>query len=435
MKRTVLAFVLAFGFVVSAFGQDFRFVENNGQITITGRRGRATDVVIPERINGMPVVAIGYRAFFINRGNHRLTSLTIPNSVTHIGNRAFQGNRLTSLAIPNGVTHIGYRAFQGNRLTSLTIPNGVIYIGYRAFYRNRLTSLTIPNSVTYIGNRAFYRNRLTSLTIPNGVTYIARRAFAQNQLTSITIPNSVTHIGNYAFYENRLTSLTIPNGVTYIARRAFAANQLTSVTIPNGVTYIGYRAFYRNQLTRVTIPNGVIYIGYRAFYGNRLTSVSVPNNTSVGNRAFGRATVTRSGYVQAGSVVLANDAIDAILTRAIDDVSRGLATASRIAILDVSSSVGERGMAEFVTGELELILWRRGFTIVNRADLDRIRSEQQLGLTGEVDDNTAAGIGRIAGASVILTGGIDGTGDLRRLRLRALSTETGQVIGVTAERI
>jgi len=325
MKRAVLAFVLAFGFVVSAFGQDFQFVENNGRITITGRRGRARDIVIPEQINGAPVVAIGYRAF----------------------------------------------------------------------YRDRLTSVTIPNGVTYIARRAFYRNQLTSVTIPNGVTYIGERAFSQNQLVSVTIPNSVTRIGNRAFY---------------------GGNRLTSVTIPNRATYIGERAFY----------------------GNRLSAVTVPNDTNVGNRAFGRATVTRAGYAQTGSVGFAidtNDAIDAILARAIDDISRGLATTSRIAILDVSSSVEERGMAEFVTGELELILWRRGFTIVSRSDLDRIRSEQQLGLTGEVDDNTAAGIGRIAGASVILAGGIDGMGDLRRLRLRALSTETGQVIGVAAERM
>jgi len=368
MKRAVLAFVLAFGFVVSAFGQDFRFVENNGQITITGRRGRANDVVIPEQINGMPVVAIGYRAFY--------------------------RDRLTSVTIPNGVTNIAGRAFYRNRLLSVTIPNGVTYIGYRVFYRNRLISVTIPNSVTRIGNRAFYNNQLTNVTIPNRAAYIGERAFYGNQLSTVTIPNSVTHIGE--------------------------------------------RAFYGNQLSTVTIPNSVTHIGNRAFDGNRLSTVSVPNDTNVGNRAFGRATVTRSAYTQAVSALFAidtNDAIDAILARAIDDVSRGLATTSRIAILEVSSSVEERSMAEFVTGELELILWRRGFTIVSRSDLDRIRSEQQLGLTGEVDDNTAAGIGRIAGASVILTGGIDGTGDLRRLRLRALSTETGQVIGVTAERI
>jgi len=150
MKRVVLAFVLAFGFVVSAFGQDFQFVENNGQITITGRRGRARDIVIPERINGMPVVAIGYRAFY----RDRLTSVSIQSGVAHIGNRAFYRNRLTSVTIPNGVTHIGYRAFAENRLVSVSISDSVTSIENRAFYGgNRLTSVSIPSHTDIVEGR------------------------------------------------------------------------------------------------------------------------------------------------------------------------------------------------------------------------------------------------------------------------------------------
>ncbi|MCQ4155097.1 leucine-rich repeat domain-containing protein, partial [Riemerella anatipestifer] len=55
--------------------------------------------------------------------------LIIPNSVTHIGDWAFDGNQLTSLEIPNSVTHIGDWAFDGNQLTSLEIPNSVTHIG------------------------------------------------------------------------------------------------------------------------------------------------------------------------------------------------------------------------------------------------------------------------------------------------------------------
>jgi len=67
--------------------------------------------------------------------------------------------------------------------------------------------------------------------------------------------------------------------------------------------------------------------------------------------------------------------------------------------------------------------------------LDRIRTEQQFGLTGEVDDSTAARIGNIAGASVVITGRVDGEGKLRRLRLRALDTANGQVVGTASERL
>ena len=84
--------------------------------------------------------------------------ITIPNSVTSIGNGAFDGcSGLTSVTIPNSVTSIdGYTFYGCTGLTSVTIPNSVISIGVEAFYYcTGLTSVTIPNSVTWIGEFAF----------------------------------------------------------------------------------------------------------------------------------------------------------------------------------------------------------------------------------------------------------------------------------------
>lgn len=65
----------------------------------------------------------------------RQTSYSIPNSVTSIGDGAFQCSRLTSLTIPDSVTSIGDSAFKGcSNLTSLTIPDYVSYIGDGALY-------------------------------------------------------------------------------------------------------------------------------------------------------------------------------------------------------------------------------------------------------------------------------------------------------------
>ena len=262
------------------------------------------EIIIPNS-----VVSIGEYAF---RDCKSLSSVTIPNSVTSIGASAFsscssltsvhitdlaawfgisfrgnasnplyyahnlylKGELIKELVIPNSVTNIGQYAFEGcSSLTSITIHNSVISIGRNAFsYCSGLMSVTIPNSVTSIGKDAFYRcSSLTSITIPNSVTSIGDYTFAEcESLTSITIPNSVISIGSWAFYICKsLTFITIPNSVTSIGEEAFAlCFKLTSITIPNSVTSIGKGAFRScDALTSVTIENeeGKVVIGKEAF--------------------------------------------------------------------------------------------------------------------------------------------------------------------------
>jgi len=144
-----------------------------------------------------------------------------------------------------------------------------------------------------------------------------------------------------------------------------------------------------------------------------------------------RITATGDVVVTRGRAPAIGAGVEGALERAVEDVSRQFTARSRIAIVYVSA--GDRATTEFITGELEHILLRRGFVIVDRSELDRIRAEQALGLGLEVDDSTAARIGHFAGASVVITGGVDGAGNLRRLRLRALDTITAQVIGTASE--
>ena len=85
------------------------------------------------------------------------TSFSIPNTVTKIGDMAFEGCSLTSVKIPNTVKSIGRSAFNASKLTSINIPNSVKNIGAVAFYGcENLSTVTIPSSVTSVGEFAFY---------------------------------------------------------------------------------------------------------------------------------------------------------------------------------------------------------------------------------------------------------------------------------------
>ena len=293
----------------------------------------------------------GYSPFY---NKPTLTSVTIGNSVTSIGNYAFLNcSGLTSIEIPNSVTSIGSSTFnncsglksvvvaEGNTVydsrnncnaiiktatnTLLTgcqntvIPNSVTNIGKRAFDGcTGLTSVTIPNSVTSIGDYAFLNcTGLTSVTIGNGVTNIGNYAFyGCSGLTSVTIPNSVTSIGKYAFYDcSGLTSVTIGNSVTSIGNYAFeGCSGLTNVHISDLSAWcnIDFTSSYANPLfyvknlylnnelvTELTIPDNITEIKNYAFYGcSGLTSVDIIDGVkTIGNSAFDGCSSIESLYI------------------------------------------------------------------------------------------------------------------------------------------
>lgn len=104
--------------------------------------------------NSFQVISIG-QAF---RENGAIKSVTIPSSITSIGDEAFEGcNGLTSVNFGDGVKSIGNSAFKRcSSLLSVVIPYGVTSIGDDAFWNcYSLTSVYIPCSVTNIGDDAF----------------------------------------------------------------------------------------------------------------------------------------------------------------------------------------------------------------------------------------------------------------------------------------
>lgn len=172
---------------------DFKFILNNTAVIVTRYNGTAADVTIPSRYKGKPVTMIDHAAFF----NSVVTSVTIPDSVTSIGDNAFGFcSQLTNISIPNSVTDIGFSAFAHcTSLKSITLPSSLSSISEALFSGcSQLTTIHIPDSVLSIQSNAFYHCRnLETIRIPVSVTLIETDAFAGcPSLMTVTYSGSKT---------------------------------------------------------------------------------------------------------------------------------------------------------------------------------------------------------------------------------------------------
>ena len=165
-----------FTVTVAAATNTFYFDPTTG--TITKYIESDTVVVIPSKINGVTVETIGHAAF----ERSAVTSVTIPDSVTAILDRAFANCfQLTNISIPNSVTSIGFSAFEHcTSLKSITLPSSLRNISMFLFHNcSQLTTIQIPDSVLSIQDYAFGNCiSLETIHIPVSVTSIGNRAFA-----------------------------------------------------------------------------------------------------------------------------------------------------------------------------------------------------------------------------------------------------------------
>lgn len=174
----------------------------------------------------------------------RIGEVSIPNSVTTIGEYAFGYCKyVTKVTIPNSVTKIEDLAFSNcESLKEIYIPASVETIDFGAF--NTLEKFEIAsNHPTYL--------------VENGIVYNKDKTTLYYCTMSVkgdvTIPSTVTKIDEYAFaYHTGITSVVIPASVTTIGLRAFLYSSVKEVTIL-GTVVIDYEAFFRSDLEVLNI--------------------------------------------------------------------------------------------------------------------------------------------------------------------------------------
>jgi hypothetical protein len=190
------------------------------------------------------VTAIGDTAFFLAE---EMTAVTLPNTITRIGNGGFSYCHIQSMVIPQAVTYIGQNAFFGCSITVIDVPSNVTYIG-NAFVHlcSSLTDINVDsNNPKYssVEGILYNKQRDTLICCPEG------------KLDTIVLPNNVRCIDVEAFEYSKLTSLIMSNTIQTISPYAFVAAKMSNITLSNSLTRIDRSAFCRNsKLHTITLP-------------------------------------------------------------------------------------------------------------------------------------------------------------------------------------
>ncbi len=283
-----------------------------------------------------------------------IETVTIPQTITTIGNHAFQGMTqlkqvqvtgqevvANKVLLPTGLTSLGTNVFQSSTsIVEVVIPQGITVIPVDTFAdATSLRLITLSSATTSIGNNAFLRTAIEVITLPQTLTTLGNFAFSQTRLAALTIPTSVTTIGtnlilntpqlvtiNFSvdslqtgtkffryFYggaafnsggtlpttpSSALTTVNVTGG-TALPENFFnmgaAFPILKTITLANTFTSIGASAFLNlTGITALNLSEGILSIGASALQNTTLlASFVLPRSvTTIGASAFQASGIT-----------------------------------------------------------------------------------------------------------------------------------------------
>ncbi len=308
---------------------DLAYTVAEDGVTITGYTGGEVVVVLPDTVEGKPVIAIAEKAF---AGMGNLKALSIPDSVITVGIGALAGcDSLSTLQTPVYTCHtapyfgalFGATTYEINAahvpttLSTLLLTKGDTIPDYAFHDCNGLEVVSLPESITEIGHFAFYScDKLTYMPLSHtALVEIGEHALTNaSELRSLELPATVSTMG-FAMLEGcgKLESLTLPFVGTanttpaaesdpsgrhlaylfgardYTHSAGYIPASLMSVTLTEGCREIPANAFYEcASIREIILPEGLEAIGYRAFYGcAMLSGIDLPATLlSLGDSAF-----------------------------------------------------------------------------------------------------------------------------------------------------
>ena len=232
--------------------------DNTGRVLLLYPAGRTGACMVPDGVEG-----IASRAFM----GSQVEDIDIPESVTAIGESAFEKcSHLQRIDLP-GVTTLGKAAFKYcGALTAFNLSRDIAVIPQECFEEcKQLTKVNLPSSVNTIAMRAFKNcPNITSVEFPIGLTEIGKEAFEGNKaLTAIDLPSALKSIGERAFKNCRgLTHVSLPDACTMVDKEAFReCIALTVIDLGQGVKTLGDNALRETSITTLVLPECITHVG------------------------------------------------------------------------------------------------------------------------------------------------------------------------------
>lgn len=252
---------------------DFSYQKNGVEATICGYTGADADLKLPEQIDGLPVTAVGEKAFY---ENETIASVAIGPHIKSVGNSAFSRcTNLVRVKFENADTHLAVQPnafFYSSNLRDIEFGRRSMTVGTAAFAWTGISELSLPSTVQIApgASKVFYGNEALK-TAAVALEEIPERMFEDcARLQKVTFETPVERIGKNAFDScESLVEIVLPEGLLAIGDHAFTGcRTLPELALPESLLQIGEYAFGNCEtLEELTIPAQVVTLYRTSFNG------------------------------------------------------------------------------------------------------------------------------------------------------------------------